>query len=319
MEDAVWGRIDVSRWEVDGEEQSGSSEATWLRDPDTDDLWLHKSTKIPGSGPEQGEDWSEVVSTQVARQLSIPCARTRLCSRDDRRGSLSLCITPPHFDLWEGAVVLEGAPGFYRQIEGGPRARDPLRPNVHRPGHNLVNIKNALQGVSPPPGFAGPETVTGFDVFAGYTVLDALIANSDRHEQNWAKLRPRLRGRAEMLAPSYDHASSLGQNLTDDARRQRLSHESELAIFARKGLAGRFEHVKPAPTLVDNAATAVRMCSDEGAHWLRQQLYNVDLTPVLDAVSDGKVPEMSEVASKFACKLLTLNLRRLCDAIGNSS
>lgn len=31
--------------------------------------------------------------------------------------------------------------------------------------------------------------MTGFDVFVGYLLLDALVAKRDRHEQDWAVLR----------------------------------------------------------------------------------------------------------------------------------
>lgn len=182
----MWDRVDVSAWEVWDVEQSGSSEAVWLVAPSTGERWLHKDTKIPSNGVEQGEDWSEVVSTQVALHLGVPCATTRLCERGGRRGSVSRSIVPQGHSLWEGAVVLEtaGVPGFFPQIEGAPPAEDPQRPGVRRPGHSPENIKIALNDVVPPPGFDGPDGLTAFDVFAGYMILDALIANPDRHEQN---------------------------------------------------------------------------------------------------------------------------------------
>jgi hypothetical protein len=300
VEPGAWEQVNASDWEVWEIEQSGSTEATWLLEPSTGERWLHKDTKIPSNGVEQGEDWSEVVSTQVAHRLGVPCAPTRLCIRAGRRGSLSRSILPKGHDLWEGAVVLEtaGVPGFFRQIEGGPPAEDPQRPGVRRPGHSLNNIKAALAGVVPPPGFEGPDGLTAFDVFAGYMVLDALIANPDRHEQNWARLTPRLQTLPEALSPSYDHASSLGHNLQDPGRQRCLGDPARLEKWATKGRAGRFEHLPPAPTLAEHAANAVEMCTDEGAHWLRQQLHTLDLAPVLEALNRCDVPEMSEDAAR---------------------
>jgi hypothetical protein len=319
VERGTWDRVDASDWEVWEVEQSGSSEATWLLEPFTGERWLHKDTKIPSNGIEQGEDWSEVVSTQVARLLGVPCAPTRLCARAGRRGTLSRTIVPKGHDLWEGAVVLEtaGAPGFFRQIEDRPPVEDPQRPGMRRPGHSLANIRTALEGVVPPPGFAGPDGLTAFDVFAGYMILDALIANPDRHEQNWAKLTPRLLTMPEALSPSYDHASSLGHNLRESARQRCINEPDRLERWAAKGLAVRFEHRLPAPTLVDHAANAVMMCTDEGADWLWEQFHTLDLTPVLEALNGGEVPAMSEAAATFAHDLLNLNLRRLRDAIGH--
>jgi hypothetical protein len=227
--------MDVSTWEVWDIEQSGSSEAVWLVEPLTGRRWLHKDTKIPSNGVEQGEDWSEVVSTQVALLLGVPCARTRLCERNARRGTVSLSVIPKGHDLWEGAVVLATVPGFFPQVEGEPPAEDPERPGVRRPGHSLENIRAALTNAVSPPGFEGPEALTAFDVFAGYMVLDALIANPDRHEQNWAKLTPSLQFLPEALSPSYDHASSLGHNLRDPARQRCLDDSSRLETWAIVG------------------------------------------------------------------------------------
>lgn len=237
MEQGVWDRVDASDWGVLEVEQSGSSEAVWLLEPSTGERWLHKDTTIPSNGIEQGEDWSEVLSTQVAELIGIPCAPTRLCMRAGRRGSLSRSIRPGDRDLWEGALVLEDAavPGYFRQIEGGPPAVDPKRPGIRRPGHSLSNIERALDGVLPPPGLKGPAGLTGFDVFAGYLVLDALIANPDRHEQNWAVLTPQLRTLPAALSPSYDHASSLGHNLQDPARRIYMNDPDRLAKWGLEG------------------------------------------------------------------------------------
>lgn len=321
MKPEVWDRVDATTWEVWDVEQSGSSEAVWLVEPESGARWLHKDTTIPSNGIEQGEDWSEVVSTQVARLLGVPCARARLCIRAGRRGSLSQSIIPPGHALWEGTVVLEtaGVPGFFPQIEGGQQARDPQRPDVRRPGHSLANIRTALEGSIPPPEFEGPDRLMAFDVFAGYMILDALIANPDRHEQNWAKLTPLLQTRPEALSPSYDHASSLGHNLQDPKRRLLIKEPDRLQEWARKGRAGRFEHDGTPPSLVEHAANAVEMCSGGGADWLRQRLRDLDLDPVLEALRGCVVPGMSEAAATFAHELLTLNLGRLRDAIGHRS
>lgn len=112
----VWDRVDVSGWPVLRAEQAGSTENLWLEEPATGRRWLHKDTVIPQNGLEQGEDWSEVISTQVAELVGVPCAATRLCERNGRRGSLSLSVVPDGHDLWEGTVILEraDAPGTSR-------------------------------------------------------------------------------------------------------------------------------------------------------------------------------------------------------------
>lgn len=313
--DSVWERIDVSTWQVQQVEAAGSNKVEWLKHPDTGEPWLHKYIHVPTNGVPQGEDWAEVVTTQVAKLLAVPCAVTRLCWRDESRGSISRSVIPQGCDLNEGGVVLgtAGVKGYFRQTDSR-KVRDPKRPDVERPGHTLANIKSALQGMKPPEGFQGPEGCTGFDIFVGFTILDALVANRDRHEQNWAVLRPRLTDQPERLAPSFDHGGSLGYNLRDEKRTRCLEDLKQLERWAERGTAYRFEHEGTPPSLVEHAVTAIGLATDVGAEWWRGRLDSLDLAPVHAALKDG-ISEMSPVAATFASKLLDINLRRLRDAI----
>ncbi|GAA1262101.1 hypothetical protein [Oryzihumus leptocrescens] len=318
MTDQAWERRDVTQWPIREIEQAGSHASHWLQEPETGQRWLHKDTLIPANGVEQGEDWSEVVSTQVAILLGVPCASTRLCVRNGRRGSISRSVRPSGHDLNEGRVLLERAqaPGYFAHEEGSPGI-DPERPDTKRPGHNLINIRDALHNVDAPPGFNGPETCGAFEVFAGYLLLDALIANRDRHEHNWAVLTPQLTTSPERLSPTYDHASSLGYNLSDIKRKDLLARPSRLRGWAEKGTAWRFEHTEKPPSLVQLAAQALLLCSREGANWWHGRLQTLDLTPVLGALRERAIPGMSEPASRFAHDLLVLNLGRLRDAVSS--
>jgi hypothetical protein len=206
--------------------------------------------------------------------------------------------------------------GDFPHYEGQPGV-DPTRPKVSRPGHTLENIRTALEGVAAPLTFAGPDQMTGYDVFAGYMVLDALIANRDRHEQNWAIVAPQLTSAPERLAPSYDHSGSLGYNLAEPRRSALLVRAGGVEAWAVRGTAYRFEHLgSSAPTLVDHAARAVALCTQTGAAWWRDRLEHVTLGSVHDALAECTVPGMSEAACTFASNLLNVNLRRLRDAIG---
>ncbi|QKW32477.1 hypothetical protein HUT17_04920 (plasmid) [Nocardiopsis flavescens] len=317
MTDEWWKRIDVSLWYDHGTEPSGSSGGKWLEEPETERWWLYKETCIPTNGYEQGEDWAEVIATRIAQCLGVPCAPTALCELQGRRGSLSRSILPAGYDLWEGRVVLEDArvPGFLRFIPG-EQVRDPDRPHIYRPGHNLTNIRAALQEVDAPEGFEGsPRQGRAFDVFVGYTLLDALIANCDRHDQNWAVLEPQLDSLPRMLAPTYDHGSSLGYNLKDTKRSHCLEDGEALKRWANKGTAHRYEHTRPAKTLVEHAAAALNMGSDETKQWWIKQLQKLDLSDVLTPLKEGKIPEMSSKSVMLVAALLELNLRRLQDAI----
>jgi len=306
---------DVSVWEKDLLEVHGSHEPQWLIEPDGDrTLWLHKdvvshyNARLERVIP-KGEDWSEIISTQVALLLGLPVAETRMCLRKGRRGTISKDVRPDGFDLHNGLVIMDSVEGYFPHREGA-HGVDPARPGVNRPGHTLANIRRVLEDYAPPPEFS-KENLTSFDVFAGYCVLDALIANRDRHEENWAVLIPQLTGDSARLAPSYDHASSLGFNLDDEVRAVKLLN---LRKFAEGGTAGRFEYVgKRPPTLVSHAADALGLCTPEGRDCWLNRIADLDLGPVLSVLEGNQIQTMSDVEATFAYELLQLNLRRIQD------
>ena len=65
------------------------------------------------------------------------------------------------------------------------------------------------------------------------------------------------------LCGSYDHANSLGYNLTDAKRVMYLERENGIRDWCRKGTAFRYEHTpgKAPPTLVQIAARALDACA----------------------------------------------------------
>lgn len=315
-----WWRVhDASAWDVRVIEHSGSSANTWLQEPETEYAWLHKDTVIPGSGVEQGEDWAEAIATQVAGLFDVPCAQVRMCTRNGRRGSLSREITADGFDFYTGDLWLvdRDAPGYFPHQEGDPGV-DPRRPAVRRPGHTLENFRRVLTEVGPPSDFRG-DARHGFDVFVGYLLLDALIANRDRHTENWAVLVPRLTMSQPVLAPSFDHGGSLGYNVLDSLREDCLARDT-VGAWVRKGTAHRLEHVKgsPRPGLVDVAAEALSMASPGAARWWREKVERIDLEPVFVVLRQGLVGPMSDAASSFVMALLEHNLGRLRDVVNTA-
>ena len=65
-------------------------------------------------------------------------------------------------------------------------------------------------------------------LFCGYLMLDALIANSDRHHENWGFLvawdekPPRVK-----LAPTFDHASSFCREVAEKVRERLNTKDKE--------------------------------------------------------------------------------------------
>lgn len=211
--------LDVSSWPVVASETIGDDEKDWLGDQ-ADVRWLFKPVVVH-DGWQQGEDWAERIACEIAKALGIPTATVELAIRDGRTGCISKSVIPANWELQPGAVALS-------EVIEGYESRTKFRT-----GHNLDNIFRALSGCSLPP-YTQLPLYTAFDVFAGYLVFDALIANCDRHDENWAVLRDQLTDQPPSLAPSFDHANSLGFNLRD-ATRVRLLSEGKVPDWAAKG------------------------------------------------------------------------------------
>ena len=95
-------------------------------------------------------------------------------------------------------------------------------------------------------------------VFAGYLVLDALIANTDPHHENWAVINA-ASGRA-WLAPSFDHATSLGFQEAEDRKGAMLGDRAALERWVARGSSNHFEGK---PGLVQLALAALDRCTAE--------------------------------------------------------
>lgn len=299
----IWN---VSSWEVWADEPSGLDEKIWLLEPvpasERRKPWLFKPVPVEG-GLTRGEDWAEKAVAHLGEILGVPCARVEMAEYDDRLGAISENLRPDSHDLHSGQVYMQarGVPGYVPGYVTG------------RPGHSVENIRDVLDGALPPPGCTLPFEGTAFDVFTGYLVLDAWVANTDRHDENWSVLVPRTSDGRIRLCGAYDQANSLGYNVTDQ-QRERLLVEDRVEAWCRKGRAHRFEHIpgEAIPTLVDTAVRALELASPAARHYWPERLRQTgseDWRRVID-----RVPRMSDLGRTFALSVLEVNRRRVLDA-----
>ncbi len=174
-----------------------------------------------------------------------------------------------------------------------------------REHHNLDVIQRVLAGIKAPRG-SSSHLLDAFDAFAGFLVLDALTASSDRHVENWAVLEGP--NGVSFLAPSWDHGNSLGFQLDDEQRQEELSNGIE--TWAAHGMARKFEGGRT-QQLTKLALEALRRASIQGRdYWLGrvQELEIVDLRGTIE-----KVPRMSEIERTFVFEVIVANKGRLLD------
>lgn len=148
------------------------------------------------------------------------------------------------------------------------------------------------------------DHLSAWDWWVGYTVLDALVGNTDRHQENWGVIGDGSR----RLAPTFDHASSLGFLLDDEDRLARLStgdRNRTVAAYASRARS-KFEGA-PHPSVV--AATALAMCSTIARdRWVGHVRDLPSIRDLLDSIPRHRA---SDAARAFAVELYVVNRSRL--------
>ena len=206
--------VDISEVEEYEDEQLGTKKKSWvLRDDGR--WWLYKQARpnVPG------EAWAEKIAAEIAGLIGISYATVELANEaNDGLGTISLSFMPPGGRLDHGNDILYAAiPGYDRHLQ-------------HVQGeHNIANIIRALgkPADSEDSSFDRAQMLAGL---ACYAVLDGLIGNTDRHHENWGLIYNNTT-QEYCLAPTYDHSSSLGRNLTDDDRNSRLNSRGGVLAY----------------------------------------------------------------------------------------
>jgi serine/threonine protein kinase HipA of HipAB toxin-antitoxin module len=160
---------------------------------------------------------------------------------------------------------------------------------------------------------AGPGIETAVHVFVGYLMLDAWIANQDRHHENWGLVVSS--SGAVHLAPTYDHASSLGRNETDEARKDRLTTRDRgrsMERYVARATSAFYASLssRKALSTIDAFRNAAKRNPAAAQAWL-QRLEEVDLRDTRSLLERVPPDRISDVAVDFAQKMLELNYYRL--------
>ncbi len=224
--------------------------------------WLFKFGRAS-----RGEDWSEKLASELADAIGIPHAIVELATREGLHGTISKAFETPDYELIHGnellTVLVEGYP------KDAPRS----------PQHRLSQVLDTLDHLEirrPPTLAEVPGIISGTDVFIGYLMLDALIGNTDRHHENWGALRPVSAhddAPQMLLAPTYDHAASLGRDLTAEVMQRRLETADSgfsVAHYAARARS-KLHHSDGSPlTTLDAFDSAMRAYPLAGAAWLER-------------------------------------------------
>jgi hypothetical protein len=278
------------------DEAMGSKQKFWFRDSRHRADWLFKYPQT-----NTGQHWAEKIAEQIAVELHILHAKVELAVFQTVQGSASESFARKGRELFHGNQVLAGQVLGY---DPGKRFR--------QANHTLENILSALDRV-----FVRPETARASKQrIAGYLVLDALIGNTDRHHENWGILLKRTRRTwIGMVAPSFDHASSLGRELLDDGDgkcRRRLLNEHRVGAYAEKAPGAIYwdssDKRAVSPLDLIRRSTSIHPSLFRPVFARLDMLQESTLSRILARVPPGW---MSEEARRFAMELTCYNLKQL--------
>lgn len=291
--------IPVPDHAADATEPLGTKPKFWFRDDDGR-RWLYKEGR-PGTG----EDWSEKAASELCALIGLPHVDYELALWKNRRGVVCRSLVPPSGRLIHGNEFMAKIVPEYPQTKSfGVRQ------------HTVKSVLAVLRRfhVGLPldwNGFAGVQTAQ--DVFIGYLMLDAWIANQDRHHENWAIVT--TANKTIHLAPSFDHASSLGRNETDEQRQERLVTNDQgrsITHYVERAKSAFYHDAQSPKTLstIQAFREAGKTRPSAADAWLERlkRVASSDIQQIFNQIPEERI---TPIASEFAQRMLELNCERL--------
>ncbi len=286
----------LREWMLDPEDM-GTKAKFWYEkpgeDPEDNTFWLFK---FPRKGT--GEHWSEKIASEVAKLLKISHGEIQLAEFYEDLGSSARNFVGTGMELRHGNQLLAEVISGY----------DKCGRRFEQTSHTLENIWHTFDRI-----VSDPDSITSTKVhFAHYLILDAIIGNTDRHHENWGVLlRRHDGGYLGKLAPSFDHASSLGRELSDKGREDRLK-DNRVGEYSERGRGGIYWHEtdERAPSSIELVRRAARNEPSlfEPALDRAARVSEDEMRMIVDRIPAGW---MSEPARAFAIALMCYNVGEL--------
>ena len=272
-------------------EQLGSKPKFWVTLDG--ERWLFKEAR-----PNTGEDWAEKIGAEIAKLAHIEAADVELASFGDKRG----CISKNFISPSQGQALVHGNELLASQVSGYDKTKV-----MKQSDHNVPNIISAASEFFPNENLDGALTQ-----LAEYMVLDAVITNTDRHHENWGlRFKLAVDSFPFTIAPSFDHASSLGRECLDSRAESILKSDEvgKYVLRARGGVYWRSTDAKGANPLelVRLAASAYPKYFEPGISKV-SKLNESDIRQMLSAIPPSRI---SAVSRELAYQMIIYSLNEI--------
>lgn len=291
-------------------EQLGTKEKFWFRDMHSEN---NHRTLFKYSRPNTGEHWSEKCAEQLCILLELPHVNYNIAIHKGRYGVTTPNIVDKNEHLVMGNELLhKDDPEEY------PNPVDFTENKQRVTSHTVTRVLTFLDrsSVLPPKSEFDLQGLGAAEVFCGYLLLDALISNQDRHHENWAVVVETRSGTPIFrLCPTYDHAASMGRELLDKERKERLTTKDRnrsIEKFVQKAQSQlyKFKTDKKPMKTVDAFAYAMQKYPAAKVHWLSKlnAIDEADIKKVFDRIPPNLI---SDLGRDFAYQVVIENRKRL--------
>lgn len=211
--------LNIEKWpEVEGHLSKGSREKKWVYNPsksgksDTLEIFLFKESHRRYDA----EFWSEIIANRIAKLIKIP-APEAFCANDGNRYG----ILQKFFLKLKGKQIIEYL------VEGGDliTAIDPSFDRKKGERHNVYLVEKVLK-------FLKKDII--FKDFLQLLVFDAIIGNTDRHQENWGLIL-NVGEKHVRLAPAYDNSDCFGREILEEHIQGFLDDKNKLIRYILRG------------------------------------------------------------------------------------
>lgn len=285
-------------------------------------VWIHflgspqEKYLLKMSRENTGEHWSEFIACKLAEKLGIPCAKYEIlpCETETpekkRMAVVVENLVPVGFSMVMGNEFLHKKfPDVY------PMPEETTNERLSK--HTVARIKSSLADVNIRSEWNFPQQFGAFDVFCGYLLLDALISNQDRHHENWAVLYQES-SQKYFLCESYDHAASLGRELTEEKRQKLLTSKDigqKLGTFVRRARSEVFENdtdKKPLLT-IDALSLALSYQPPETKDFWMEKLSSITEDEIQEILKTINPYIMNDSVKDFTLRMIIENRNRILE------
>jgi len=273
-------------------EQLGTKEKYWIYDVTTDEKKLFKIGR-----PNTGENWAEIVAYEIGKHIGLKVAIYELAVYGSKQGTVSTNFVQNDERLIHGNELLVKIDKSYPS-DRFYKVREYKLDTVL----SFIKILERAENI---------EIHNALDAFIGYIVFDCLIANQDRHHENWGLIVGL--GKKLRLTPSFDHASGFGCKVQEDEAKNRLNAKDKnytVEAFCTRAKTPFYDRDSKQLSTIEACRVLAKHDRESFCKWV-EKIEKVEDSFYEEIFEKIPMEFVNEYSKQFALEILKENTKRL--------